>query len=195
MATAHAEAGYNSQAMPTHIALLRAINVGGRNLVAMSDLRDLLEALGFAGARSLLQSGNLVFQSKRRDGDKLERLLEVETEKRFKISIAYFVRSADEWQALVARNPFPEEAQRDPGHLVVQLLKNAPQAQHLKALQAAIQGPEIVRLDGKQLYVVYPAGIGTSKLTNKLIEQKLGTRGTARNWNTVLKLAELAGRS
>src|SRR5216684_2159854 len=137
--------------MPTYIALLRAINVGGRNLVAMSDLRDLLEALGFAGARSLLQSGNLIFQSKRRDGAKLERPLEVETEKRFKISIAYFVRSADEWQALVARNPFPEEAQRDPGHLVVQLLKDAPQAQHLKTLQAAIQGPEIVRLDGKQL--------------------------------------------
>ena len=64
-------------------------------------------------------------------------------------------------------------------------------AQRVKALQAAIKGPEIVRSDGAQLYITYPAGIGDSKLTNALIEKTLGTRGTGRNWNTVLKLAAL----
>jgi uncharacterized protein (DUF1697 family) len=178
--------------MPVHVALLRAINVGGRNLVPMSGLRELLEGLGFAGARSLLQSGNLVFQSGRRQGTNLERLLEVETEKRFKAAADYLVRSADEWDTIVADNPFPKEAERDPGHLLVMCLKKAPEASDVKALEAAIKGPEIVRAEGKQLYLVYPAGIGTSKLTNTLIEKKLGTRGTGRNWNTVLKLGALA---
>jgi uncharacterized protein (DUF1697 family) len=177
--------------MPIHIALLRAINVGGRNMVAMSDLRELLESLGFEGARSLLQSGNLIFQSDRRTGAKLERLLELETEKRFQVGVDYFVRTADEWETIIARNPFLDEAKRDPSHLVVVFLKKAPEAKDVKELQAAISGPETVRSDGRQLYVVYPAGIGESKLTNALIERKLGTRGTGRNWNTVLKLASL----
>jgi uncharacterized protein (DUF1697 family) len=70
-------------------------------------------------------------------------------------------------------------------------LKTAPPAADIKQLEAAIKGPERIRAKGKELYLVYPAGIGRSKLTSTLIEQKLGTRGTARNWNTVLKLAEL----
>jgi uncharacterized protein (DUF1697 family) len=177
--------------MPVHIALLRGINVGGRNLIAMSDLRDLLGALGFTEAKSLLQSGNLVFQSTRRTGASLERLLEAETKKRLAASADYFVRTVDEWQTIVARNPFPDEAKRDPSHLVVQFLKEEPEANKVKALQAAIRGPEVVRADGKQLYAFYPAGIGESKLTNALIERTLGLRGTARNWNTVLKLAAL----
>ena len=91
----------------------------------------------------------------------------------------------------IARNPFPKEAESDPGHLLVVFLKEAPDAKSVKALQSAIKGPETVRSEGKQLYVVYPAGVGTSKLTNALIERTLGTRGTGRNWNTILKLATL----
>lgn len=174
-----------------HIALLRAINVGGRNQVAMSDLRDLLGSLGFAGAQSLLQSGNLIFESDRRTSAELERLLEVEMEKRLGLSIDYLVRTAAELAKIVARNPFPNEAKEDPGHLVVTFLKRAPQAKELEALQSASPGPEVIRFDGKQLYVVYPLGIGRSKLTNALIEKKLGIRATARNWNTVRKLAAL----
>ena len=71
-------------------------------------------------------------------------------------------------------------------------LKAAPDAKDVKVLQAAITGPEVVRADGKHAYITYPNGIGRSRLTNTLIEKKLGTRGTARNWNTVRKLAELA---
>lgn len=178
--------------MPICVALLRGINVGGRNLVAMSDLRDLLETLGFAGARSLLQSGNLIFKSARRTSAAIERLLESETEKRLGVAVEYHVRTADEWKTVIERNPFPDEAERDPAHLVVSFMKDAPQKENVEALQTAIRGPEIVRADGRHLYVVYPIGIGTSKLTNNVIDKKLGMRGTARNWNTVLKLADLS---
>jgi uncharacterized protein (DUF1697 family) len=75
---------------------------------------------------------------------------------------------------------------------LVVFLKKAPPAKDLSALQAAIKGPEVVRAEGKQLYAVYPQGIAHSKLTNALIERKLGSRATARNWNTLLKLGTLA---
>lgn len=177
--------------MSIHIALLRGINVGGRNTVAMSDLRDLFGDLGFAGAKSLLQSGNLVFKSDRRTGAALERLLELETAKRLGVSADYIIRSALEWAKIVARNPFPKEAKDDPSHLLVMFLKSAPPATSVNSLQAAIKGPESIRCDGRHLYVVYPAGIGRSKLSGTLIEQTLDSRGTARNWNTVLKLLAL----
>lgn len=177
--------------MPMHVALLRGINVGGHNPIAMSDLRDLLGRLGLTDARSLLQSGNLVFGSHRLTGEKLEHLLETETAKRLAVTADYLVRTADEWRAIIAKNPFPDEAERDPSHLLVMCLKAAAAKKDVQALEAAIRGPEIVRAIGRQLYLVYPAGIGRSKLTGTLIENRLKTRGTARNWNTVQKLAEL----
>jgi uncharacterized protein (DUF1697 family) len=177
--------------MSTHVALLRGVNVGGRATVAMADLRELFQDLGFAGAKSLLQSGNIVFDGGRRSGAALERLLEAEMAKRLNMSIDYLVRSAAEWQEVVARNPFSQEAKHDPSHFIVMCLKSAPHKKDVTALQAAVKGPETIRGDGKQLYIVYPEGIGRSKLTGTLIEQKLNTRGTGRNWNTVLKLAAL----
>jgi uncharacterized protein (DUF1697 family) len=176
-----------------HVALIRGINVGGHRAVAMSDLRDLLAGLGFDGARSLLQSGNLVFRCSAQTDASLERMLEAEAEKKLGLHADFVIRSAKEWKAVVARNPFRKEAERDPSHLVVMFLKAAPKASDVKEVQAAIVGPEIVRVDGRHLYIVYPAGIGKSRLTNVLIEKKLGIRGTARNWNTVLKLNALAG--
>jgi len=178
--------------MSTAIALLRGINVGGRNLLAMSDLKDLLGTMGLTGAKSLLQSGNLVFHSDGRKAADLERLLEAETAKRLDVSADYFIRDEEEWQTIVSRNPFPKEAEGDPSHLVVMFFKEAPQTNDVELLRLAIKGPEIVHADGRHLYIVYPDGIGRSKLTNTLIEKKLGSRGTARNWNTVVKLAALS---
>jgi uncharacterized protein (DUF1697 family) len=179
--------------MTTWIALLRGVNVGGHKPVAMSDLRDLLAKMGFADPRTLLQSGNLVFGSDATTGAGLERRLEAEAAKRLGVQTDFMVRSAREWSAIVARNPFPEEAKRDPGHLLALVLKESPTASAVKAIEAAITGRETVRADGKQLYAVYPDGVGRSRLTISLIEKKLGTCGTGRNWNTVLKLAALAG--
>jgi uncharacterized protein (DUF1697 family) len=177
--------------MPHYAALLRSINVGGRNLVAMSDLRDLFETLMFTGVKTLLQSGNIVFQGRRQTRAALERLLETETKERLAVFVDYLVRTTDEWNAMIAGNPFPKEAESDPSHLAVMFLKEAPKAKDVESLRSAINGSELVRSEGKHLYVVYPAGIARSKLTNALIERKLGSRATGRNWNTVLKLAVL----
>jgi uncharacterized protein (DUF1697 family) len=173
------------------IALLRAINLGGLNRVGMADLRELMTSLGLEEVTTLLQSGNAVFRSDK-TADSLEQLLERAAEKQFGSRIEFFVRTAAEWKAMIAANPFPAEAKSDPAHLLAVALKSAPAAAKVTALQKAITGREVVRAKGRCAYIVYPDGIGRSKLTNALIEKTLGTRGTARNWNTVLKLAALA---
>jgi uncharacterized protein (DUF1697 family) len=172
----------------TYIALLRAINVAGHQPVAMSDLRELMVKLGFSDVRSLLQSGNLVFRSELRKAEALERLLESGAAKHLGLQTDFFVRTAEEWKQIVAANPFREEAKRDPGHLLLMLLKDAPTREQVSGLQEAVAGREVVRADGRQAYIVYPDGVGRSRLTNALIEKKLGTRSTGRNWNTVLKV-------
>ncbi|MFI4935692.1 MAG: DUF1697 domain-containing protein [Caulobacterales bacterium] len=179
--------------MTVQIALLRGVNVGGRQLVAMADLRAFLAALGFGEPRSLLQSGNLVFEADGVIGAALEALLEAEAERRLGLRTDFLVRSAADWAAIIAANPFPREAQADPAHLVVMPLKGAPGAEAVMALRQATLGREVIHAHGRELYIVYPDGVGTSKLTGQVIERKLGMRGTARNWNTTLKLAALAG--
>jgi|HubBroStandDraft_6_1064221.scaffolds.fasta_scaffold07175_9 uncharacterized protein (DUF1697 family) len=174
------------------IALLRAVNVGGTKKVAMADLRAFAIALGLVDAQTLLHSGNLVFTHADKPED-LETLLEREAAKRLGLITDFFVRTAKEWDAVITGNPFPDEASRDPARLMVMPLKKAPAAAAVKALAAAIQGPERICAIGDSLYASYPEGTGNSKLTIRLIESKLDTRGTARNWNTTLKLAALAG--
>ena len=176
----------------TQIALLRAINLAGHNRVAMADLRGLMTDLGLQDPRTLLQSGNVVY-SARTPAEKVERQLETEAKVRLSLDIDFVVRTAVEWRALVEANPFPKEAKTDPGHLLVMCLKGVPTAAAVKALRSAIKDREQVQGVGRALYITYPDGIGRSRLTSTLIERALSIRGTARNWNTVLKIAALAG--
>jgi len=179
--------------MTTYIALLRAVNVAGHNKVAMADLRDLLNRTGFENARSLLQSGNLIFDGERDDTGTIEQILERASRRHLQLETDFFVRTTGDWEGIIDRNPYRAEAQRDPGHLLMMTFKEPPTAANVESLQQAIRGRETLRVFGREGYFVYPDGVGRSRLTNALIEKKLGTRGTARNWNTVLKLAESAG--
>ena len=178
--------------MTTYIGVLRAINLGAHNKIAMSDLRAMLAKIGFQDPKTLILSGNVVFKSASSSADKVEKMLEAASTKHLGVTTDYFVRTAEEWQAIIAANPFAKEAKNDPARLVMMCLRAAPSADQVKALQAAVKGREIVTANGRQAYIVYPDGQGRSKLTIQLIEKHLGTRGTARNWNTVLKLKELA---
>ena len=177
--------------MAVHIALLRAINVGRRSL-NMGDLTAFARDLGFTNPRTLLQSGNLVFECADRGDAALEKRLEAEAEARFGFQTDFMIRSTGEWAEMMTANPFRDEARDDPSHLLVMPLKAAPAEGALETLRAAIKGPERVELIGRDAYLVYPDGIGRSKLTIGVIEKAFGVRGTGRNWNTVVKLAEMA---
>jgi uncharacterized protein (DUF1697 family) len=180
--------------MASYIALLRGINVGGNRLIAMSELREFLEAAGCERPRTLLQSGNLVFGSQKRTGAAVEKWLEAEAAKRLHLTMEIFVRTPEEWREIIARNPFRDEAKRTPALVHVIALKHAPSKPAVAALQAAIVGREVIVAGSRHLYAMYPDGAGQSRLTAAVIDAKLGTRCTARNWNTVLKLAELTRR-
>ena len=177
--------------MATYIGLLRAVNLPGHNKIAMADLRDVLTRLGMRDVVTLLQSGNFVCRSDVRSSPELERLIEGAATKQLGLITDVLVRSDKEWNALIAENPFPEDAKLDPSHLLAVVLKAAPDHARVKALEQAITGTEIVSVQGRCAYIAYKGGIGRSRLTTAVIENKLGTRGTARNWNTVLKLRAL----
>jgi len=162
-----------------HIALLRAVNLGSHKKVAMGDLRKMVSDLGFENAQTLLQSGNVVFESKP-TGAKLEEMLEDEARKRLGLDTEFMVRTTKQWDDVVKRNPFPKEAKSDPAHLVVMVCKSVPP----KPLKVTGAKREVVKAVGKEIYIVYPDGVGRSRL-------KVHAVGTGRNWNTVLKLADM----
>lgn len=172
--------------------LLRGINVGGNNLVPMQTLRTFLEAAGLKEVRTLLQSGNAVGRGGPADPLAFERRLERDAEDHLGVRVDFHVRSGRELQALVDENPLPGIAKDDPSRFIVFFLKQPVHPTKVRALRALIKGPETLEAVGRHLYVVYPDGMGRSKLTSTLVERALEVRGTARNWNTVLKLTALA---
>ena len=176
------------------IGLLRAVNLGSHNKIAMPRLRDFLLETGMSDPRTLLQSGNFVCGAGSRRGapPALERLLEQEASRRLGLRTEFFIRPADDWEEVIKRNPFPREAASDPSHLLIMFLKDPPAKDRVAALQQKIAGREQVLPGSHHLYVIYPDGIGRSRLTTAMIEKAVGTRGTARNWNTILKLAAMA---
>jgi len=151
-----------------------------------------MDNLGFEDGRTLLQSGNVVFRSRSTSEPTLERTLAQSILRTMGVRTEVFVRSPEVWASVIAGNPFGPEAEDDPSHLLVMSLRDAPAEDRWKALAAAISGRERVLGSGRHAYLVYPDGIGRSRLTAARIESHLGTVGTARNWNTVTKLAELA---
>lgn len=168
--------------MPRQVALLRGVNLGKRQVV-MSELRDVVERAGFANVRTLLASGNVVIDAKEK-GSALEAKLERVIEDGLGLKTDVFVRDAKALDAIIAANPFEAFAKSNPNYLVVYFMRGAPSAAE-KAAMAANDGPEEVKAGKACLYIRFPNGQGRSKL-------RLPKLGTARNWNTVTKLATLA---
>ena len=170
--------------MTAYVALLRAVNVGGRGM-KMADLRALFADIGFADARTHLQSGNVVFAA---DGERAQIAATIEAGivDRFGFRAEAILRTASELQRLAGRNPFPAMAADDPSHLVVMFLAGLPTAADRAALRMEWDGPETWAAVGADLFICYPDGIGRSKL-----KLKLATPGTVRNWNVVTALTAM----
>jgi len=177
--------------LPNVVVLVRGINVGGKQIVSMTDLRRIATDAGLSEVQTLLQSGNLVGHCKKPSPSGLERSLQDAAKNHLDRSLEFFVRTTSQWGAIVADNPFPKEAKADPSHLLVAFLQDAIKEPTVAELRGKIPGREMIAGAGRELYIVYPDGIGRSKLTAALIDKILSTRCTARNWNTILKLAAL----
>jgi len=172
--------------MATSVALLRGVNVGGRNMVSMAELRDAVESLGLDDVRTYIQSGNLLFTSKRGiTASKIEAAIN----KRFGLDVDVALRTRTQLQRVVERNPFPKNAA---GNVHVGFMTKLPAAAAVKAMDPDKFLPERFEVVGSELYLFLPNGLGRSKLPPYAVRGvKVPT--TVRNWKTVTKLLELAG--
>lgn len=178
--------------MPVIISLLRAVNVAGHNKVKMDALRELYQSLGLRGAQSYVQSGNLVFRTDAKDLARLQKRIEDAIETSFGFRTGVMLRSSDELKDVVRRNPFAKRSGIEPNRLVVSFLTSEPGPESKQKIAQIKVGSEELHLDGRELYIYYAGGMGTSKLTPAVIERTLKVSGTGRNWNTVTKLLEMA---
>jgi len=176
--------------MAVHVVLLRGINIGPRNRIAMGELREALEEAGFEDVRTYLQSGNVVLDSTaKREGvqRKVERLIA----ERFGLEIAVVVRTRAELAAIVKRNPLGKVAS-DPKRYQVTFLSAKLSAKVVRELDEAAAPEERVLVAGREVYAWHPAGVARSKLWTKLAGKGLGVTATSRNWTTVEALLELS---
>jgi uncharacterized protein (DUF1697 family) len=178
--------------MAAIISLLRAVNVAGHNMVKMDALRELYESLGLRGAQTYLQSGNVVFRTDTKDLVRLQKRIEDAIEKSFGFRTGVMLRSSAELKDVIRRNPFAKRSGIEPNKLVVSFLTSEPDAESKEKIVQLKVGPEELHLDGRELYIYYASGMGKSKLTPAILERALKVSGTARNWNTVNKLLEMA---
>lgn len=175
------------------MALLRAVNLGSRNQVSMPKLRTALETAGFADVRTYVQSGNVVAASRHRKPDAVARAITTVIRTEFGLDVPVVVRTYDELTGVVAANPFPQAAKERPKQLSVTFLEAEPDAAKVEALLAGEATADTCRVIGRELYVDYLGGMAGTRLTPQYFESRLGVRGTARNWRTVLAITEMAG--
>jgi uncharacterized protein (DUF1697 family) len=175
------------------VALLRGINVGGKSLVPMAELRAMFSSLGLEDVETFIQSGNVVFGSVTSDAGELAARIERALAEAFDTASApaAFLRTPAELESIAGRNPYLSTGV-EPSKLHVVFLDRAPTASASAKLDPERSPPDELTLDGRELYLHLPNGAGRTKLTLDYLERVLGVRGTQRNWNTVLKLLELS---
>jgi uncharacterized protein (DUF1697 family) len=182
--------GRPPSASGSHVALLRGINVAGKNSLPMKDLVALFDAAGCVDTRAYIQSGNLIFRASRKLASGLATVIEKAVADRFGLSVPVLVRTTEELARVTKENPFLRTgANLDTLH--VAFLAHLPSAERVAALDPGRSPPDEFSIRGREIYLRCPNGYGRSKLTNQYFDSKLGTTSTIRNWKTVLKLVEL----
>jgi uncharacterized protein (DUF1697 family) len=178
--------------MPVVICMLRGVNVGGHNRVKMDDLKKLCTSLKLCDPQTYVQSGNVVFTTDERDLDKLRQKLEAAIHKKFGFQTDVILRSAKDLREVITGNPFAKRKDIHPGKLLVTFFSNDPGEPARKQARAIKSDPEELFVEGREAYIYFPNGAGRSKLNWALIPKTLKVQGTARNWNSVTKLLEMA---
>jgi len=177
--------------MNTYVALLYSIVIDAKRRVVMSDLRAIAEDLGYANVRTLVSSGNLVFETAETSVPAIEKALEQAFAAFHGKPVDIIVKTAEDWRRLVAANPFPEESAAEPDRVGIRIMRD-PLRPDLAAFLRPYQtdGERVALIDG-HVWVHYPGQISQSKLAGQLTPRRMGGIGTARNWNTVRRLGEM----
>jgi uncharacterized protein (DUF1697 family) len=176
--------------MIRYVAFLRGINVSGQKLIKMEALRQYFELPGFKNIVSYIQSGNVLFDSKETDEAKLLAKIEKQLAKQLGYEVPVVLRSVAEMKEVIGGNPFKDEPADSVRKLYVHFLSGAPDKAQHSCLDSYKSDQEEIKIVGREMYFLAP-GFGNTKLTNSLIEKKLGVTATARNWATVNKVVTL----
>lgn len=177
----------------THVALLRGINVGGRNRLAMDALVELFRALGCDEVRTYIQSGNVVFRATQARAASLADELARSIEREHGLTVPVVLRTARELADVARANPFLGAGGATPEEFLhVAFLAEAPGARALATLDPRRSPPDRFDVRGREIYLSCPNGMARTKLTNAYFDARLATTSTLRNWRTVRQLVELA---
>ena len=178
--------------MTTFIALLRGTNVGGYNKIKMAALKQLFVEIGYNDVVTYIQSGNVVFKSNKTSISEIETQIKSAINNHFNYTINVLVISKNELELIFQSNPFLKTKIIDIKALYAILLKNSFTNDKINLLEPYLTNNEKINIVGNCVYIKYPKGAGNSKLTINIIEKKLKTNATSRNWNTITKLVELS---
>jgi uncharacterized protein (DUF1697 family) len=176
--------------MAVYAGLLRGVNVGGNQKLKMAELKSLCEEAGLTDVSTYLQSGNVVFRTRKKTG--VAELLRKALHARTGLDVSILLRTPAELREVIARNPVKGEP--NPSRLLLVFLSDALSDDAKAMLQRERAGREELHFAPRELYTYYPDGVADSRLANAITDRKLKVACTARNWNTVTALAELAGR-
>jgi uncharacterized protein (DUF1697 family) len=176
--------------MNTFIALLRGINVGGKAMIPMPELRSLFASMGLEDVTTYIQSGNVVFSSPTGDAQALARAIEERIAEAVGLGTTVLLRTPAELAEIAESNPYLGRG-ADLSKLHVVFLSAPPEADAVAELDPARSPPDEFAVRGREIYLRLPNGAGRSKLTIDYFEKRLGVRATTRNWKTLTKLLEL----
>jgi uncharacterized protein (DUF1697 family) len=176
--------------VPRHVALLRGINVGGKNMLPMKELAEIFATTGCTNVMTYIQSGNVVFCAKDKIAKGLGDAITKQVEKRFGMKVPVVLRSAAELEGVIRGNPYLKAGAAEQ-MLHVSFLADRPSADLVTGLDTARSAPDEFAVVGQDIYMKLVTGAAKTKLTNAYFDSKLKTVSTMRNWRTVLKLAEM----
>jgi uncharacterized protein (DUF1697 family) len=174
----------------TYLALLRGINIGGKNKLPMKDLIGIFAESGCEDVRSYIQSGNVIFGAAPGIAAELPGLVADRIADRFGYRTPVVLRTAEELAGVIARNPFLGEGCAE-DELHVYFLADRPDPDRVARLDPDRSPPDRFSVSGREIYLRLPDGMARTRLTNAYFDAKLATTSTARNWRTVTKLLEL----
>jgi uncharacterized protein (DUF1697 family) len=180
--------------MTVFIALLRGVNLASHNRMKMDRLRAVCESLALRDVQTYVQSGNIVFRSKESDPRKMAAKLEKAIEAEFGFRPPVILRTTAEWKQAIARNPFAKRTGLNPASLLVHFLAQDPGHEAREKARGVPAEEEELHVFDNELYIYFPNGMARPKLKFAAVERALNVTGSGRNWNSVLKLLEMAER-
>lgn len=178
--------------MTTYIALLRGINVSGHRMIKMEDLKNVLGELNFTNIRTYIQSGNIIFETEKKDPAYLEKQIEEKILNHFEFQVPVVIRTRTELDIIHNNNPFLGKRSEPADKLHVTFFPEQPEKEHLKKIEGLLFLPDEFIVSGREVYLFCPNGYGRTKLTNQFFENKLKLTATTRNWKTIEMLLQMS---